>query len=315
MEEEEDSVLASAEENEFIDISNIKQWDIKTIPENFFMLIASKRRSGKTHLVRHILKPLHKRFDRAYLFSETAHLQADDPYDYIPSAHRYNHFDEDVIRGILSAQANIKEQQKKFKESQRVQHHVLIILDDVITGPEIRRSQGLKSLATQGRHSDVSVICLSQTISAKSGFPSVIRDNVDIFICFTLHSVFNRETSAECYASIVNKKEGIKLINSITQEKPYQVAAFDLSITNVKKYEDYVFKYIAPADKGSKFVIGDENEKREAVKNMNDSSFLFHTSGHREAPSDLFKFDEGFPSWTLKSSVPFKPVKKNKGKS
>ena len=273
--------LTSMEENEFVDVSNIRTWDPETVPENFFILISAKRRAGKSWLVRHLLKPIKNRFKHAYLFSETAHLQDPNPFDFIPDSNKYDHFDEVILGQMLMNQNAIKEKNLMLKKSLQLPNPILIILDDVITGPEIRKSKALKALATQGRHSNVSVICLSQTISAKYGFPSVIRDNLDIFICFTLHSCFNRDTAAECFASIVDKKEGIKLINSITQEAPYQVAVFDLSITNVKHYEDYVFKYIAP-DSLPKFMIGPKDEKYD--------KFITDT-GRRLQSSVAFKID------------------------
>lgn len=276
--QEEPSVLVDMEENQFIDVSGIQQWDPNDLPENFFMLIASKRRSGKTHLTRHILKPIKKRFVKAYLFSETAHLQNPDPYDYIPEENRFDHFDEEAINGILKSQNLIKQQNKKLKKSLQVPHPVLIILDDVIADNAVRKSLSLKSLATQGRHSDVSVICLSQTISARSGFPAVIRQNVDIFICFTLHDVFNRETASECYASIISKKEGMLLINSLTQEKKYQVAVFDLSKTHVKHYKDYVYKYIAP-DTTPSFKIGVAEARKGPIQKKG-KSFQWNLGGN-----------------------------------
>ena len=274
--------LTSMAENEFVDISNIREWDPETTPENFFILISAKRRAGKSWLVRHILKPLKHRFKHAYLFSETAHLQDPNPFDFIPDSNKYDHFDEEILLQMIRNQNMIKEKNLKLKKSLQLPNPILIVLDDVITGPQIRLSKALKALATQGRHSNVSVICLSQTISAKYGFPSVIRDNLDLFICFTLHSCFNRDTAAECFASIVDKKEGIKLINSITQEKPYQVAVFDLSLTNVKRYQDYVFKYIAPASL-PKFMIGPKDEKY--------NKFITDT-GRRLQSSVNFKLDK-----------------------
>lgn len=270
--------IIDMEESQFIDVSNIKQWNPEDLPENFFMLIASKRRSGKTHLTRHILKPIKKRFKKAYLFSETAHLQIPDPYDYIPEENRFDHFDEEAINGILKSQNLIKQQNKKLKKHLQVPHPVLIILDDVIADKACRSSISLKALATQGRHSDTSVICLSQTISARSGFPAVIRQNVDIFICFTLHDVFNRETASECYASIISKKEGMLLINSITQEKKYQVAVFDISKTHVKHYQDYVFKYIAPNTTPT-FKIG-TSESRKGPIQKKGKSFQWNMAGN-----------------------------------
>ena len=72
------------------------------------------------------------------------------------------------------------------------------------------------------------------------------------------------------------------MINSITQEKPYQVAVFDLSLTNVKRYQDYVFKYIAPASL-PKFMIGPKDEKY--------NKFITDT-GRRLQSSVNFKLDK-----------------------
>lgn len=275
---ESNEVMVSLEDNQFVDVSRIKQWNSEDLPENFFMLIASKRRSGKTHLTRHILKPIRKRFKKAYLFSETAHLQIPDPYEYIPEENRFTSFDEEAINGIMKSQNLIKQSNKMLKKSLQVPNPILIILDDVIQDKAIRSSYTLKALATQGRHSDVSVICLSQTISARSGFPAVIRQNVDIFICFTLHDVFNRETASECYASIISKKEGMLLINSLTQEKEYQVAVFDLSKVHVKNYEDYVYKYTAPSSTPT-YKIGIAEARKGPIQKKN-KSFQWNLAGN-----------------------------------
>jgi hypothetical protein len=245
-------------DNARCDISWVKTWDVNTIPENFFMLISSKRRSGKTYLLRYILKHIYKRFDKCYLMSETSHLQPDDPFYFVPKSNRIDHFDTGLIEDILRNQQVIIETNKKLDKKAQVKNKVLILLDDVINDPMIRKSSALKALATQGRHSTVSVILCSQTISSRSGFPAVIRTNCDIFICFILHDQFNRETCSEQYASVVSKKEGMKLINSITTSEPYMAAVFDLSKNNIKNYKDYVYKIKAPDNFYPKFKIGNE---------------------------------------------------------
>ena len=283
--------IEKLDENSRCDISWVQNWDPETIPEHAFILIASKRRSGKTHLVRHIIKPIHKRFEKVYLFSETSYLQ-DNPYDFIPKGNQYNSFQPSVIQTLITSQQEIIERNKKLDKKSRVKNHILIICDDVINDPNIRKNPVLKTLATQGRHSMITVILLAQTISARSGFPAVIRTNVDVFICFILHDQFNRETSAEQYASVVNKKEGMKLINSITCSEPYMAAVFDLSKTHIKSYKDYVYKIKAP-DTKPKFKIGNEDLGVQSKKTEKDNQF--HFDGY-SGINKMFKTFSGTPT-------------------
>ena len=274
-----------------VDISEIEWWDPATLPDNFFLLISSKRRSGKSVLVSHILKPVHKRFERAYLFSETAHLQ-DDLYMFIPKNNRYQNFRPDIIQNIIDKQLQIKNSINKSDKKNKVPS-ILLLLDDVIGDPAVRTSNVLKDLATKGRHGlNISVILLSQTISAKNGFPSVVRQNCDVMITFAAFDKFNRDTIVEGYGSIVDKTEGIKLLNSITCSEPYMTCVFEVWRNNLHEYKDYVKKYKAPSPTPPKFKIGNQDEafnvslKRDNVMLCSPSVFM-EVSGGRELNLNL----------------------------
>lgn len=251
--------------------TRFKEFDPEDIPEHFNMVIAAKRRSGKTHLIRHLLKPIHKRFDEAYLFSETAHLQ-DNPYDFIDKKHQYKSFEPSVIRDIINRQLKkieeIKNSSIKNKDKQNDEiPKILILLDDVIADPKVRTCSELKCLAVEGRHLRLSICNLTQYIGSKYGFPTVILNNADIFIAFMLHDEWSRQTAVERYLSTIDKKEGHKILNAITHDE-YTAIICNLSIPNIRVYEDYVYYYRAPKDPPRKYRINSKLTQELNGKNI-----------------------------------------------
>lgn len=228
------------------DISFVKDYNFTNLPENFAVLISSPRRAGKSHLMKFLLMFVKDRFDKCYCFSESCDLQ-NDIYDYVPEGNRFNTFDEDVLRGIIKFQEDNKKTNNKLKEKDRNYSKVLIILDDIIGDPKVRKSRLLNNIFSRGRHSNLSVIILSQTNSTRHGFPRVILENTDIAISFLNHNQFSRETFVEYFMSVENKKNGMILYNSICKSSPYTAVVCDKSISNIQSYKDYVFKIKAPA--------------------------------------------------------------------
>lgn len=230
-------------------LNEIKELDFTKIPENFTMMFISKRGCGKTHLMRYVLsqKEIKNRFEEAYLFSGTAHLQKDS-YNYIPEGNRYNGFDENIINGIFENQELLKEKDLKLPESKRRNKKILLILDDVVDDPNALKSKILKTIFTRGRHANISLILLTQTISARNGFPAILKNNTDVAFSFIIHSQFCRETFVEQFLSIFDKKEGMEVLNKIVTIKPYMAICI---IARTKdnyftKYSDFVYKIKAP---------------------------------------------------------------------
>lgn len=261
------------------DIGWVKEFNPEKITENAFIIIAAKRRSGKTHLTRHLIKPIAKRFSKAYLFSETSYLQ-DNPYDFVPRCNQYDGFKPDVINEILNKQKQIILSQKQLPEKRRKRNKVLLIFDDVIADPLVRSSPILKLLAIEARHADMTCVILSQSIAVRDNLKTIVLTNADIFIAFTLHDQRSRETAAERYLSIKGKKEGMVLLNSITTSAPYTAIVCDMSNPMIKDYKDYVYKMKCPNTK-PKFKIGNEeeiNKKEFTVEGPKKMSYYGYTN-------------------------------------
>ena len=145
-------------------VYSVEELDLK---EGSFNLVASKRCSGKSVLVRNMVKhllDLHE-YNAIILFSETAELNED--YNFIEKSFIYKTSQiEEKLNKILKIQLN------NIKKGKKVQ--LLIILDDVQVHA---KSKELVNLSTMSRHYHITVILSLQY--PKTLCSSSIRNNLD----------------------------------------------------------------------------------------------------------------------------------------
>ncbi len=254
--------LKLAREYDLININNIKVWDPMTLPEHFSMAIYSRRRSGKTHIMKDFLHKIKDRFDIVYLFSLTANLQA--VYDFVPKGNIIDGYDQVILDKIVSARKlRVLQEISKGNIKLKGVPNMLFLFDDVITDG-IRHSQKFIELYSCGRHERVSTVCISQRITA---IPPIVRDNTDCIISFFLHSESERKMLSELYLSVEHRRVGEQLFKEITSVE-YTACIMALHLKSIK-YEGYVFKYKAP-ETCRKFKLGRddiENNYGQAINN------------------------------------------------
>jgi DNA replication protein DnaC len=136
----------------------------------FFMIIAGKSGSGKSHFLRFIMKEIniHQPFDYGIVMSNTRFEK--ESFDYIPKKYIF----EDVIKNIIKLQ--------KTNLSKGVQKHVFLILNDCIAEKEVDNPI-MKKLAIMGRHFNISTILTSQYVHL---IPPVIRANAHYNLFFNI---------------------------------------------------------------------------------------------------------------------------------
>ena len=141
--------------------------DELNLKQHSFMVIASKRASGKSVLNRNLIKYMLDKheYDFVMLFSDTAGFNDD-----------YNFIDKDLIFKSELIDEKIGKLLKIQEKSRKNKNNVygLVILDDVKT---FNRSKMLIQLATQGRHFYLTVIASVQY--PKELISSSIRSNID----------------------------------------------------------------------------------------------------------------------------------------
>jgi len=133
------------------------------------ILVSGPKGSGKTQLIKEIIYHLAKQkmFDFLKVICPTAYNGS---YDYLPSNHVSEVYDEQQLVSLLNQQIEIK------KKGQ--QRRALMILDDCI-GSANFKSKIWEKLATTCRHPELTIIVVSQHIFR---LPPTLRDNSDTAI-------------------------------------------------------------------------------------------------------------------------------------
>lgn len=254
-----------AEANE--EMKLIKEFDFDGLPEHPTILIEGKRGSGKTFLLPHIVQHLHKKYkyDEAYLISQTARFNIkveENPFFYIPDGNIIDHFNEEFVKGIIESTEAVKLSDNQKEKHLRTNKKVLFILDDCIDDKNAVKSPTLKRICTRGRHSNITLILLSQVLSSHGGFDTVIRCNVDLCVLFDIYDEGTRRMAGDAFLSKFNPNVGKMLMTKIPMLEPYMTTfvLFRNADTSFqpKRYSDYVYKYKAPDKEVKKFIIGNK---------------------------------------------------------
>lgn len=268
------------------DVSFVKEYDWSTSPENAVILCCSIRRSGKSVITHQIAYELRKRFKHCYLFSPTYNLQTldgDRPLFYfVPKGNRYEKFDEGLLEDIINKQKEIYLSNNRLPKAQQRRPKVLVILDDILSDDECLNSPSIKNLCVNGRHYGISIMILVQELNSRNGFKTYLRNQTDIFISFRIFQESTRKMASENFLSIISRKDGESIINSITQED-YTAIIVDKS-KKTHNYETFVFKYRAPEPKKIKdFIVGEEDKDFMADNNnFTENSLGFQLVGRNE---------------------------------
>lgn len=252
----------------------VQEFDIQTICKNFSMVLYGARRKGKSVLVHYILSQIYDRFDEVVLLSDTADLQPE-IWHFVPEKNRHVGWKEEVLKEVMDkAQEERKKMEKQFaedmsnekKDAERDDKMTkrLVILDDIISHPEVRKSSVFKSYFTTGRHFYISVIILSQNASARESLSISARGNMDYTLTTKMKSLDDTIRLSRYYYGSEGWKKGVARINQLTQE-PFSFAVSDMANTEntgLLVETTYVIKAPKLEDQDSNWVIGKEHDKQ-----------------------------------------------------
>jgi hypothetical protein len=206
---------------------------------NFAMTITSKRNTGKSVLLKDLCYQIKNWYQEVFVFSLTAHLQPD-LFDFIKKENVINAFDEDRIKQIWETQEKVVMKLKKMEIEPDKIPKVLLLFDDLIADPRVKKSDILNRLFIAGRHVHFAQIFITQTFK---GIPPTIRTNVDIAVAFYLNSYDDRDEFSGQYLSTKSKKLGMNIFDRITKEAYKAIIVLNFNISS--NPEDYVNTYVA----------------------------------------------------------------------
>ena len=171
----------------------------------FAMSCASRRNTGKTYYISHLINALvmKKKVDYVLVMSNT--IAVNDDYKFLPPALRQP-YSEEVIRKLLKKQGEVPKKERK---------QVLLVCDDVLSDKEAEKSRMLKKIFVMGRHYDVSIVLASQSANGFILTPT-IKNNSD----YILFSRLNRHHLVSLYEALTNidKKDFIRFAEEHNRE-------------------------------------------------------------------------------------------------
>jgi predicted AAA+ superfamily ATPase len=150
------------------------------IKTNFSLTISGACQSGKTHLIKYIVKSFKEEFDWIVLFSNTAGFNND--YEFLKEYKHYSFgtigFDQ-KLKAIMNIQKKNREKGNKCK--------ILMILDDI--QGSIKESKVFSQFCSTYRHFNISLIFSVQYITAASTSLREISSHIIIFNQKTANSL------------------------------------------------------------------------------------------------------------------------------
>ena len=178
--------MESENENKIINNTKVYQVEQLELKQDSFIVITSRRNSGKSVLMRNLIKHMLDTYEFQFimLFSDTGHFN--DDYHFIDKNLIFGSDKLDEVVGKV-----LKIQEKNRKKGLKV--HGMIILDDVKV---YKKSKMLIHLAVMSRHFYLQV-CVSVQYP-KELISSSIRSNID----YLFFSDLNEQALMSCYQSV-----------------------------------------------------------------------------------------------------------------
>ena len=146
---------------------------------NKLIVLVAKRGSGKSELLRYIVKLNEHLFDTVFCVCPTN--EANGFYnDFIPKKNIFSKYSEHWINSLLESMKKLTSGKKDDQCK-----HVLLILDDACSQSNFHQSVTMKTLAANGRHYKITVIITTQFVNH---IPPVVRQNCDYVAIGTLNT-------------------------------------------------------------------------------------------------------------------------------
>jgi len=256
----------------------IKPFDFNEIHPNSFMIVVAPRRSGKTHIIQHILEQYTRKHtvDGIFLFTKT-----NAGFEGIPRRYRYNTLEP--LNELINTQIKVKKHNLLAKKKKdKIISNVIVVLDDILGSGTTRsnamkNSQLLNKLSVNGRHlssycgsSNLMVILLSQVFS---GLSRQQRLNADFVLATKIPSRIERKQICESFLTLKSDRDGLansyNAFDSVVNKKDFNFIVIQANKSNKYQYSDYVFSLCAPNKLMDCRLTGDdedfkpENNRRE----------------------------------------------------
>ena len=183
---------------------------------NKTILAVGKRRSGKSELVRYLVKNEKDEFKKIFVFSPTEAVHTFYG-DFVDKDCIYYTYEDGLIDKMIEKLSVANANKNSSNAS-----HVLVILDDLINDIDFHHANGLKKLFSRGRHVFITTIVISQYIYA---VPPIVRTNADYIFCGQQNKRSVEIMTDEYLSPSMEKPDFIKMYANATKDFGFLVVS------------------------------------------------------------------------------------------
>lgn len=229
---------------------NLKKFDLRKISDDSTVVFVSKRRGGKSTLVKNILWH-HQDMPIATIISTTEPANRFFG-DIVPSLFIHDKITPCLLENVVKRQKIIKK--KMDKETRRSGHtnidpRALLVMDDCLYDKSWINNENIREIFMNGRHWNIFFML---TMQYPLGIPPVLRANIDFVFIGRENNVNNRKRIYDNYASMFPTFEMFcSVMDQCTENYEFLVVQVN---SDSNRLQDQVFWYKA-VDKGN-FKLG-----------------------------------------------------------
>ena len=168
--------------------------------------LLGKRNSGKSQLLRYIVKQHKDDFVKIFVISPTE--QVNKFYqEFVPDNCVFDGWKEDWVEKLIKKMTEVATKEKG--------QNVLLILDDCGSDTNFNTSSTFKKIFTRGRHIFISIIITCQYIYQ---LPRITRSNLDFILAGQMNKMSSEILADEFLYGSIDRKEFLKMYHDASKD-------------------------------------------------------------------------------------------------
>lgn len=231
-----------------------RRFNLDDMCEHATIALIAKRASGKSVLVKEILKKK-KKIPSSVVICKTEKLNRSYG-DHIPDAYIYYDFDTEILSRLFMRQKKLISDNEKRKKQKKAlkDDRVFLVMDDCMSDKKWVKDPNILELFFNGRHYHISFIL---TMQYSKGLPPEMRGNLDYIFLLAEDFICNRKRLYEDYAGMFPSFDIFQQVfTDLTDDYGCMVIN---NRVHSKNLEDKVFWYKAKPE--NDFEFGSERYK------------------------------------------------------
>ena len=192
---------------------------------NKINIFVGKRNSGKSILMKHMMKQFHSSFRKTYLISPSEKINKFYG-DIVKNECIYDEYNEKWMEMLI---LNMTKQNEGLTQKDKKFSNILLVLDDLASDANFHSSKSLQILVARGRHVGITLYISLQHLNSCG---PLVRSNSDYIFCGKL-SRTSLELLIENYMTgEVDRKQFINMYNKSTINYNFLIIYNNATINN-----------------------------------------------------------------------------------